>query len=71
MKFNPSTLFDINIIWDEKGDYSIDIAPSKVMLRYCTDRLNETHTKSKELKEADIIKDLTLYISEYIKKSIN
>ena len=72
MKLNPNLFYDINIVWEE-GNFAIDLAPSKTLLKYCMAQLNE-HDEGKYTQtiedEAEILKVLTVYINEYIQSQV-
>lgn len=72
MKLNPNLFYDISIVWEE-GNFAIDLAPSKSLLKYCMAQLNE-HDEGKYRQniedEAEIIRVLTVYINEYIQSQV-
>jgi len=72
MKLNPNLFYDINIIWED-GNFAIDLAPSKSLLKFCMTQLNEYDEgkyKQSIEDEAEIIKVLTVYINKYIQSQV-
>ncbi|MBO68125.1 MAG: hypothetical protein CL398_07420 [Acidiferrobacteraceae bacterium] len=47
MKYDPVSLFDI-LLFKVDEEYQIDIAPSKEMVKYCTDKLNAHKSDTSE-----------------------
>ena len=72
MKLNPNLFYDIGIVWEE-GNFAIDLAPSKALLKYCMARLDENddgkYNQTIE-DEAEILEVLTVYINAYIQSQI-
>ena len=54
MKYDPVSLFEITIIQTKNDhDYALDIAPSRELLKHCTNALTESKNKDADLLSAD------------------
>ena len=47
MKYDPVSLFDI-VLYKVDEEYQIDVAPSKEMMKFCTEKLNAHKSSAPE-----------------------